>query len=179
MAIVNLDKVLSGVNGNIESVVAYKSKTEKVDAYGNGLFVELVGLVGGYDSTFTGRAGEAKAGQVSADGSGDVVMLHAPELQYDEKKLMREFKNEAGKVVRGYRIATGDILTMTDEAIGLTSHDEIAVGDILEVKNGRLAKFVAGGDDTPQEPAGVSFTVLADAGNEIDTVEKAWTIQAV
>lgn len=179
MAIVNLDKVLSGANGNLESVVAYESKTKQVDAYGNGLFVELKGLVGTYDSKFTGRAGEAKAGQISADGAGDVVMLHAPELQYDEKKLMREFKNEAGKVVRGYRIAKGDILTMTDEAMGLTTHGDITVGDILEVKNGRLAKFVAGGDGSPTAPAGLAFAVLADADNEIDTVEKAWTIQAV
>ena len=176
MAIVNLDKVLSGANGNLESVVAFDKNNKLVADYANGLFVDVDGFVQDHSTDWVGRKGEAKYGVVSVDGTKDTVMLHAPELQYDEKKFMRDFRNEAGKVVRGYRLQRGDVLTMTDQAIGLSVHGDVVVGDTLVVKDGKLAKATA-----PVEGEAVvsklSFKVIADAGNTLDIVEKAWTLQ--
>lgn len=50
MAIVNLDKIQAGYNGNLESVVVYTTKagtTKKAD-FANGLFVVLGGLLAEY-----------------------------------------------------------------------------------------------------------------------------------
>lgn len=179
MAIVNLDKVLSGVNGNLESVVAFDATNKLVENYANGLFVDVDGFVEAKYPEWTGRTGEAKHGVVSVDGTADTVMLHAPELQYDEKLFMRDFKNEAGKVVRGYRLQRGDVLTMTDQAIGLSAHDAITTTSILVVKNGKLAQFEAQEGATQPKEGQLAFKVLADAGNELDIVEKAWTIQVL
>lgn len=171
MAIVNLDKVLSGANGNLESVVAFDSGQTLTKNYANGLFVDIDGFVKDKKSDWVGRSGEAKYGVVSTDGTKDTVMLHAPEVQYDEKLFMRDFKNEEGKIVRGYRLQRGDILTMTDQAITVASHGDLAVGNTLTVKNGRLAK-----EDAPKAGQ-LTLKVIADAGNTIDRVEKAWTLQ--
>lgn len=176
MAIVNLDKVLSGANGNLESVVAFDKGNKLVENYANGLFVDVDGFVQDHNSDWVGRKGEAKYGVVSTDGTKDTVMLHAPELQYDEKKFMRDFKNEAGKIVRGYRLQRGDVLTMTDQAIGISAHGDVVVGDTLVVKDGKLAKVtepLVGETAVTQ----LKFKVIADAGNTLDIVEKAWTLQ--
>ena len=49
MAIVQLDKILSGVNGNLEHVVVYNKDTyaTKLKDYTNGVFVALGGLEDG------------------------------------------------------------------------------------------------------------------------------------
>lgn len=177
MAIVNLDKVLSGANGNLESVVAFDAENKLVKDYANGLFVDVDGFVQDHNSDWVGRKGEAKYGVVSAEGKKDTVMLHAPELQYDEKLFMRDFKNEAGKIVRGYRLQRGDVLTMTDQAIGLSSHDNIIVGTVMVVKDGKLVQFQSQPDATTPAVGQLSFKVIADAGNTLDIVEKAWTLQ--
>ncbi len=171
MAIVNLDKVLSGVNGNLESIVAYDSGANLVKDYANGLFVDVDVLLPDSAGKWTGRKGEVKKGVISTDGTKDTVMLHAPELQYDERRFLRDFKNEEGKVVRGYRLQRGDILTMTDTAITVGSHGDLAVGNTLTVKNGRLAK-----EDSPKAGQ-LTLKVIEDAGNTLDRVEKAWTLQ--
>ena len=172
MAIVNLDKVLSGANGNLESVVAFDKGNKLVENYANGLFVDVDGFVQDHNSDWVGRKGEAKYGVISTDGTKDTVMLHAPELQYDEKKFMRDFKNEAGKIVRGYRLQRGDVLTVTDQATGISAHGDLVVGDNVVVKNGRLVKATE-----PLVAGQLQFKVIADAGNTLDIVEKAWTLQ--
>lgn len=173
MAIVQLDKVLAGVSGNMESIIAYSDSTTQLADYTNGIFVEVGSFIEKADAKAkVARFGEVKQGILSTKGVGDVVMLHAPELQYDEKKLMRDFKNEKGKVVRGYRLTTGDIFTFTDSALPITNHTDLKVGDKLIVKNGRLVKAVG-----VVEAGQLSFEVMADAGNELDIVETAWVIQ--
>lgn len=173
MAIVQLDKVLSGVSGNLESVIAYSDATKQLENYPNGVFVEIGQYVEKADAKAKiTRVGEVRQGILSTKGTGDVVMLHAPELQYDEKKFMRDFRNEAGKVVRGYRLSQGDILTFTDSALPITNHTDLAVGDKLVVEAGRLVKLAG-----EAEAGQLVFEVSADAGNELDIVETAWVIQ--
>ena len=179
MTIVNLDKVLSGVNGNLESVVAFNAENALMKDYANGLFVDVKGLVKDSNSEWVGRQGEAKYGVLSTDGTGDVVMLHAPELQYDEKKFMRDFRNEAGKVVRGYRLTKGDTITVTDDVLGLSSHDGTTVKTVFIVKDGKLVQFQTAPEATKPAVGQLAFEVIADAGNELDTVEKAWTLQVI
>lgn len=171
MAIVNLDKVLSGANGNLESVIVYNKEKAQVADFANGLIVKLEQYIEKFDPTVAiTRVGEVHGATLSADGTGDVLLVHAPELPYDERILMRDFTNEKGKVVRGYRLAQGDIISVTDPVLGLAKHDAIAVGDTVIVTDGKLVKgeAVAGA---------LTFEVTADNGYQVDSQEQSWTLQ--
>lgn len=171
MAIVNLDKVLSGVNGNLESVIVYDKDKKQVADYANGLIVKLEAYIEAFDTEVAiTRVGEVHGATLSADGTGDVLLAHAPELSYDEKVRLRDFKNEAGKVIRGYRLAQGDILSVTDHALGLANHADLKVGDTVIVTDGKLVKGTA-------VESALTFAVTADAGYEVDSVEQAWVLQ--
>ena len=61
---------------------------------------------------------------------------------YDERKRnLDEFINEAGKNCRGYHIHTGDIFSVTKDA--LIGAETPAVGDIVELAAGTKLKVVA------------------------------------
>lgn len=65
----------------------------------------------------------------------DVVLIAAPEVMYDERlRNLDEFINEAGKAVRGYHLHTGDIFSVTKEA--LVGAEAPAVGNIVELAKG-------------------------------------------
>lgn len=65
----------------------------------------------------------------------DVVLVASVEVMYDERKRnLDEFENEAGKTCRGYRLHTGDIFSVTKEA--LAGEASPAVGDIVELAAG-------------------------------------------
>lgn len=75
-------------------------------------------------------------GDVAADDKiSDVVLVASPEVMYDEHKHnLDEFINDAGKNCRGYRLHTGDIFSVTKEA--LVGADAPAVGNVVELKAG-------------------------------------------
>lgn len=173
MAIVQLDKILSGVSGNLEHIVIYEDiDTDKqLKNYTNGLFAVAVKLEEGNR--------EAKKARLAQVDDVDVLLAHAPELMYDETKKLREFRNAtvADKedvanpgqkyVIRGYRLALGDILTYTADLLP----NGVKVGDKLSIDNGKLIIAVEG--------ANVVFEVIEDSGNELDIKEKAFAIQVV
>lgn len=164
MAIVNLDKVLSGVNGNLEHIVLYSDIDSEVleKKYPNGTFVTLGELAG--------LGGEAKKAKRAEHGDADILMAHAPELSYDEKTKLRDFRNEEGSVTRAYRPSVGDIYSFTTDILP----SGVAVGDKLVVKAGKLAK-----DDTVLEEASLVLQVFEDMKYEVDTEEKAFALQVV
>ena len=110
--------------------------SEKVaTAIENGNVIKLGGLISGEREVFEG-------GVVAAtDKLDDVVLVASPEVMYDERKHnLHDFINEAGKIVRGYRLHSGDIFSVTAEALAVASP---AVNQIVELAAGTKLKNVA------------------------------------
>ncbi len=82
-------------------------------------------------------------GAVAADDKiNDVVLVASPEVMYDEhKRNLDEFINEAGKICRGYRLHTGDIFSVTKDA--LVGADAPAVGNVVELAAGTKLNVAA------------------------------------
>lgn len=95
----------------------------------NGSVVKLNDLVTGEREVYV-------AGDVStSDSLSDVVLVAAPEVAYDERiRNLDEFINEAGSNCRGYRFHSGDIFSVTKEA--LVGEDSPASGDVIELAEG-------------------------------------------
>ncbi len=76
------------------------------------------------------------------DALTDIVLIATPEVMYDERKRnLDEYENVAGKICRGYRLHTGDVFSVTKDA--LDGVDSPAVGDIVELKAGTNLNVVA------------------------------------
>lgn len=164
MAIVNLDKVLSGVNGNLEHVKLYSDADLEVPAtdYPNGTFATLKG----YD-----KAGiEVRSAVLAEKGDNDIVMLHSPELDYDERILLRDYRNKEGSVTRAYRPAIGDIYSFTVDLLPSGT----AVGQFLNVVAGKLTLT-----PTMEGDSSLVLEVIEDMKYELDTKEKAFALQVV
>ena len=78
----------------------------------NGSVLKLGGLIAGEREVFVGGAVAAE------DKLSDIVLIASPEVMYDErKKNFDEYINEAGKNCRGYHFHSGDIFSVTKEAL--------------------------------------------------------------
>lgn len=82
-----------------------------------------------------------KGVDVAADTPvGDVVLVTSVEVMYDERmRNLDEYYNEAGKICRGYRLHSGDIFSVTAEALDGTP----TVGHVVELAAGTKMKDVA------------------------------------
>lgn len=102
----------------------------------NGNVLKVGALKDGEREVYVGGAVAA------ADKVSDVVLIASPEVMYDERKRnLDEFINEAGKNCRGYRLYSGDIFSVTKEALdGATTP---AVGNIVELKAGTKLNVAA------------------------------------
>ena len=95
----------------------------------NGSVLKVGALIEGEREVYVGGAVAAN------DKVEDVVLVASPEVMYDErKKNLDEFINEAGKACRGYRIHSGDIFSVTKDA--LTGKETPAVGNVVELAAG-------------------------------------------
>lgn len=110
----------------------------------NGSVLKVGALIEGEREVYVGGAVAAN------DKVEDVVLVASPEVMYDErKKNLDEFINEAGKACRGYRIHSGDIFSVTKDA--LTGKETPAVGDVVELAAGtklNVADSATGGSTT-------------------------------
>lgn len=72
----------------------------------------------------------------------EVVLIAAPEVPYDERlRNLDEFINPAGKACRGYRLHSGNMFSVTKEALtGLASP---AKGNIVELAAGTKLNVAA------------------------------------
>lgn len=177
MAIVRKDKMLSGYNGNLESVVVHDAS--KQVSVPNGVFVTLGDL-------FTGERGDKKDGinavkntyageavkatlATEADIAKEVYLVDGKSYMYDEKIQKDDFKFEVGEVARAYSLSNGDIITLTEDL--LVSMPD-AVGDKFAVHtDGKLGPVV--GD------AKITFVAYENAGNELTHRNKAWAFRVV
>ena len=167
MSIVWRDKVLSSYNGNIESVLIHKANGTEEASVPNGVFVTLDGLAG------VGR--EVKKAVLAEDDTQDVLLVASPEVLYESGKELDAFVNEAGKVARAFRLADGDVITLTEDLLAEDSAPK--VGDIYGVgAEGKLEVKTVGEEDAG--PA-VKFVVREDAGNELTRKQKAWRFDIV
>lgn len=72
----------------------------------------------------------------------EIALVATPEVMYDErKKNLDEYINEAGKNIRGYRLHSGDMFSVTKEA--LDGKATPAVGDVVELKAGTKLNVAA------------------------------------
>ena len=102
----------------------------------NGNVLKVGALISGEREVYVG-------GNVAAnDKATDIVLIASPEVMYDErKKNLDEFINEAGKACRGYRLHSGDIFSVTKDA--LAGKATPAVGDVVELAAGTKLNVAA------------------------------------
>ena len=162
MSIVWRDKVLSSYNGNIESVLIHNAEGEV--SVPNGVFVTLDGLAG------IGR--EVKKAVLAEDATEDVLLVASPEIMYETGADIGEFINEAGEVARAFRLADGDVISLTADL--LAEGAEPAVGDVFGVGAGGKLE-----EKTDASGVAVKFVVREDAGNELHRETKAWRFDIV
>ena len=124
------DKMMAtDVRSMLESV-KYMGAGSTATAIDNGNVVKLDG------SLMTGER-EIKKGVTPAanDALDAIVLIASPEVMYDERKRnLDEFQNEAGKVCRGYHLHSGDIFSVTKDALDGAATP--AVGNVVELKAG-------------------------------------------
>ena len=154
MSIVWRDKVLSSYNGNIESVIV----TDAGEDYTNGVFVTLGNLADGQR--------EVKKATLATDGAGEVLLIASPEVLYESGKHIDDFRNEEEGVARAFRLADGDVITLTNDLVGLALDAEApTVGTEFTVANGKLVE----GEGTGP----IKFLVREGAGYELTRKSKA------
>lgn len=119
----------------IGSKVASKHKNVKISVdLDNGSIVKLGALATGEMEAF-----EAEEPTASTPLE-ELVVLKAPEVMADDRlKSLADFYNKAGKIVRGYKMESGDQFRMTAEGFDGTP----AVGSIVEAGDGYKMKVVA------------------------------------
>ena len=115
--------------------VRYMNAEDKAAEIENGCVVKIEELAEGEREIYVAK-------DVATDDKiKDVVLIAAPEVMYDERlRNLDEFINEAGKAVRGYRLHTGDIFSVTKEA--LVGAEAPAVGNIVELAAGTKLSVV-------------------------------------
>ncbi|MEG1502105.1 MAG: hypothetical protein RR370_01810 [Synergistaceae bacterium] len=133
-AIVRTDLMQGTYNPTGLVSVRYMGSGNTETEIDNGNFVLLNGNLDGEREIYKGVTPAADS------NIENVVLLAAPELMSDEhKKNMNEFYNEAGAAIRGYRLYSGNIFSLTAEAFDGTP----AKGKIVELQAKTKLKVVA------------------------------------
>lgn len=163
MGIVWRDKVLSSYHGNIESVIVHDADGNEVEVP-NGVFVTLDGTLG--------REVKRAVLAGAEDATAEVLLVASPEVVYDGSDDLADFVNEEGAVARAFRLADGDVITLTEDlfAEGTT----LSVGTKLAVSENGLLGAIGEG----VEPR-IKFVVREDARNELARGTQAWRLDVV
>lgn len=133
-AVVRTDKMFATDNRAGLVSVRYQPG-DTMTAIDNGNVVKLGALETGSREVYKGGT------PAKTDAISDIVLIATPEVMYDERKRnLDEFKNEAGTIARGYRLHTGDIFSVTIEALSAEATPK--AGDIVELDAGTKLKVV-------------------------------------
>lgn len=101
---------------------------ETPTAIENGCVVKVGGLMEGEREVYLGTAPEG------GETKEQIAIIATPEMMYDEHKHdLDEFINKAGKICRAYRPHSGDIFSVTIDALDAT---DVAVGNAVSVGEG-------------------------------------------
>lgn len=127
--VVRTDRMMgTDVRSMLESVKYQVADTEgaMVDtAIENGNVVKVGSLISGEREV---KSATTPAATTKLD---EVVLVAAPEVMYDERKRnLDEYRNEAGQIVRGYHLHSGDIFSVTAEGLKNASP---AVNQVIEL----------------------------------------------
>lgn len=135
-AVVRTDKMFGTDNRAGLCSVRHQDAEGKYLEIQNGNVLLLNGLETGSREVYKGAIPTAKSELV------DVVLVASPEVMYDERlRNLDEYTNEAGKIARGYHFHSGDIFSVTKEALdGVASP---AVGNVVELKAGTKLNVAA------------------------------------
>ena len=112
-AVVRTD-LMSGTDGRVDirSVKYMGADGQTPTAIENGNVLKYGALINGEREL---RVGSVPAANTKIE---EIVLVASPEVMYDErKKNLDEFINEAGKPVRGYRLSSGCIFSVTADAL--------------------------------------------------------------
>lgn len=75
---------------------------------------------------------------------GKIAIVAEPEVLADERlKLLSDFRNEAGAVVRAYRLVTGDVFSVSPAAVTAIVGTAPAIGQLVELAADTKLKLVA------------------------------------
>lgn len=140
-AVVRTDKMHATDVRSMLETVKYMGAGSTATAIENGNVVKVDGTLIADSDGVTIR--EIKKGVTPAATSklDEIVLIATPEVMYDErKKGLHEFINEAGKLARGYHLHSGDIFSVTAEAL---ANANPAVNQIIELAAGTKWNNVA------------------------------------
>ena len=132
----------TNVNAGLRSF-KYMGSGSTATAIDNGNVVRLDSIVVDSDSKVNDREVWKAVTPAANTPLADIVLVATPELHYDERKhALNEFYNEAGKICRGYVLHSGDIFSVTADALaGITG--STAVGWVIELQAGTKLKAVS------------------------------------
>lgn len=109
--------------------VKYMGSGSTETAIENGNVVKLDGLMTDEREIYKGVTPAANS------KLNEIGIVATPEVMYDERKHnLDEFVNEAGKIARAYRPHSGDIFSVTKDALDGAAAP--AVGNVVELKAG-------------------------------------------
>ena len=109
--------------------VKYMGSGSTETAIENGNIVKLDGLMADEREIYKGVTPAANS------KLNEIGIVATPEVMYDERKHnLDEFVNEAGKIARAYRPHSGDIFSVTKDALDGAAAP--AVGNVVELKAG-------------------------------------------
>jgi hypothetical protein len=156
-AIVRTDRMEGTVNPNALISCKYLPSATAT-AIENGNVVLVGGLVSGEREVFTATTPAANS------SLSKIALIATPEVVADErKKNLNEFRNEAGKIARGYMLRSGDIFSVTAEAVTPISGTAPAVDQVVELDASTKLKLTA----TLTSGSTQVGTVIAIEGNYI------------
>lgn len=146
-AVIRTDKMFGTDNRNGLRSVKYMGSGTTETAIDNGNVVVATELLSGTVGGTTVYEREIYKGVTPAATSNrdDVLLIATPELKYDEinYRTLDKFTNEAGAVLRGYRLHSGDIFSVTADALtGLNATPANNIGKIVELAASTKMKVV-------------------------------------
>lgn len=136
-AVVRLDRLEGTGDSNalisIEYLGANGSTPTDID---NGNVLKPGALMSGEREVFVGAAVAAN------DALDSIVFVASPEVMYDERlRGLEDFYNVKGHAARAYRLRSGDIFSVTKDALDGVATP--AVGNVVELKAGTKLNVAA------------------------------------
>ena len=136
-AVVRLDRLEGTGDSNalisIEYLGANGSTPTDID---NGNVLKPGALMSGEREVFVGAACAAN------DKLENIVLVASPEVMYDERlRGLEDFYNVKGHAARAYRLRSGDIFSVTKDALDGVATP--AVGNVVELKAGTKLNVAA------------------------------------